>query len=66
MPYGYKDNRLVALTETDKNEGRFVRISELELAAQIPYLPPHFRHPWRAADQQSVRGWMKGFNHEVL
>ena len=38
-----KDNRLVALTETDKNEGRYVRISQLELA-----------------DQQSVRGWMKG------
>jgi hypothetical protein len=44
-----KDNRLVALTEEDKKEGRFVRISELELA-----------------DQQAVRGWMKGFSHEVL
>jgi len=29
-----KDNRLVALTETDKNEGRFVRISQLELTDQ--------------------------------
>ncbi len=38
-----KDNRLVALTEKDKNEGRYVRISQLELA-----------------DQQAVRGWMKG------
>jgi Transposase DDE domain len=27
-----KDNRLVALTEEDKKEGRFVRISQLELA----------------------------------
>jgi hypothetical protein len=44
-----KDNRLVALTETDKNEGRYVLISQLELA-----------------DQQAVRGWIKGFNHEVL
>ena len=44
-----KDNRLVALTEEDKKEGRFVRISQLELA-----------------DQQAVRGWMKGFPHEVL
>jgi len=44
-----KDNRWVALTETDKNEGRFVRtrapagISQLELT-----------------DKQAVRGWMKG------
>lgn len=29
-----KDNRWVALTETDKNEGRFVRISQLELIDQ--------------------------------
>jgi hypothetical protein len=29
-----KDNRLVALTETDKNEGRFVRISQLDLTDQ--------------------------------
>lgn len=44
-----KDNRLVALTEEDKKEGRHVRISQLELA-----------------DQQAVRGWMKGFPQEVL
>jgi len=44
-----KDNRLVALTEEAKQEGRFVRISQLELA-----------------DQQAVRGWLKGFPHEVL
>jgi len=44
-----KDNRLVALTEEDKKEGRFVRTSQLELA-----------------DRQAVRGWLKGFNHEVL
>jgi hypothetical protein len=44
-----KDNRLVALTEEDKKEGRIVRISQLELA-----------------DKQAVRGWMKGFPHEVL
>ena len=39
-----KDNRLVALSEEDKKEGRFVRVSQLELA-----------------DQQAVRGWLKGF-----
>jgi len=44
-----KDNRLVALSEEDKQEGRFVRISQLELS-----------------DQQAVRGWLKGFPHEVL
>jgi hypothetical protein len=44
-----KDNRLVALTKEDKKEGRFVRISQLELT-----------------DQQAVRGWLKGFPHEVL
>lgn len=44
-----KDNRLVALSEEDKKEGRFVRISQLELA-----------------DQQAVRGWLKGFPSEVL
>jgi hypothetical protein len=44
-----KDNRLVALTEEDKKEGRFVRISQLELT-----------------DKQAVRGWMKGFQQEVL
>jgi DDE superfamily endonuclease len=44
-----KDNRLVALSEADKREGRFVRVDSLELA-----------------DQQAVRGWLKGFDHEVL
>lgn len=44
-----KDNRLVALSEEDKKEGRFVRISQLELL-----------------DQQAVRGWLKGFSHELL
>ena len=44
-----KDNRLVALSEEDKKEGRFVRVSQLELA-----------------DQQAVRGWLKGFPCEVL
>jgi uncharacterized pyridoxamine 5'-phosphate oxidase family protein len=44
-----KDNRLVALSEEDKKEGRFVRVSQLELT-----------------DQQAVRGWLKGFPHEVL
>ncbi len=29
-----KDNRLVALTEQDKKEGRFVRMSQLELTDQ--------------------------------
>lgn len=44
-----KDNRLVALNETDKKQGRFVRIDTLELA-----------------DKQAVRGWLKGYAHEVL
>lgn len=44
-----KDNRLVALSETDKKQGRFVRIDTLELA-----------------DKQAVRGWLKGYAHEVL
>ncbi len=44
-----KDNRLVALTETDKQQGRFVRVDSLRLA-----------------DKQAVRGWLKGFDHEVL
>lgn len=44
-----KDNRLVALSNEDKKEGRFVRISSLELS-----------------DKQTVRGWLKGFDHEVL
>jgi hypothetical protein len=44
-----KDNRRVALSESDKREGRFVRVDSLELA-----------------DQRAVRGWLKGFEHEVL
>jgi hypothetical protein len=44
-----KDNRLVALSESDKQEGRFVRVDSLELA-----------------DKQAVRGWLKGFDHEIL
>ena len=44
-----KDNRLVALSRDDKKQGRFVRISELELS-----------------DKQAVRGWLKGFEQEVL
>jgi hypothetical protein len=44
-----KDNRRVALSREDKKQGRFVRISELELS-----------------DKQAVRGWLKGFEQEVL
>lgn len=44
-----KDNRLVALSEADKKQGRFVRIDTLALA-----------------DKQAVRGWLKGYTHEVL
>ena len=44
-----KDHRLVALSREDKKQGRFVRISELDLA-----------------DKQAVRGWLKGFEQEVL
>ena len=44
-----KDNRLVALSEQDKKEGRFVRIDTLQLT-----------------DKQAVRGWLKGFDNEVL
>jgi len=44
-----KDNRVVALSLDDKKEGRFVRVSELELS-----------------DKQAVRGWLKGFDKEVL
>ncbi len=44
-----KDHRLVALSEENKKQGRFVRISELDLA-----------------DKQAVRGWLKGFEQEVL
>ena len=44
-----KNNRLVALSPEDKKQGRFVKVSELDLS-----------------DQQAVRGWLKGFDHEVL
>ncbi len=44
-----KDNRLVALSQADKAQGRFVRVDSLQLA-----------------DKQAVRGWLKGFEHEVL
>jgi hypothetical protein len=44
-----KDNRLVALSEEDKKEGRFVRVDTLQLT-----------------DKQTVRGWLKGFDNEVL
>ncbi len=44
-----KDNRLLALTQEDKKQGRFVKISELKLS-----------------DKQAVRGWLKGFDREVL
>lgn len=44
-----KDNRLVALSEEEKKEGRFVRVDTLQLK-----------------DKQSVRGWLKGFDQEVL
>lgn len=44
-----KDNRLVALSEEDKKQGRFSHIGTLPLT-----------------DQQAVRGWLKGFDQEVL
>jgi len=44
-----KNNRLVALSEADKQQGRFVRIDTLALS-----------------DQHAVRGWLKGYAHEVL
>ncbi len=44
-----KNNRLVALSLEDKKQGRFVKVSELELS-----------------DKQAVRGWLKGFETEVL
>lgn len=44
-----KDNRLVALSEEDKKQGRFVRVDTLQLT-----------------DKQTVRGWLKGFDQEVL
>ena len=44
-----KNNRLVALSLDDKKQGRFIKVSELELS-----------------DKQAVRGWLKGFDDEVL
>jgi hypothetical protein len=44
-----KNNRLVALSLDDKKQGRFTKVSELELS-----------------DKQAVRGWLKGFETEVL
>ena len=44
-----KDNRLVAVSAADKQQGRFGRVDSLGLA-----------------DKQAVRGWLKGFDHEVL
>jgi hypothetical protein len=44
-----KNNRLVALSLEDKKQGRFIKVSELELS-----------------DKQAVRGWLKGFDKEVL
>jgi hypothetical protein len=44
-----KNNRLVALSEDDKRQGRFVRIETLALS-----------------DKHAVRGWLKGYAHEVL
>jgi len=44
-----KKNRLVALSLDDKKQGRFIKVSELELS-----------------DKQAVRGWLKGFDDEVL
>ncbi|MGQ5522166.1 IS701 family transposase [Chitinimonas sp. PSY-7] len=44
-----KDNRLVALSAADRQQGRFVRVDSLVLS-----------------DKQTVRGWLKGFDEEVL
>jgi len=44
-----KNNRLVALSLDDKKQGRFIKVSGLELS-----------------DKQAVRGWLKGFDDEVL
>ncbi|SDW59761.1 hypothetical protein SAMN05421882_10186 [Nitrosomonas communis] len=44
-----KDNRQVALTLEDKQQGHFVKVGELTLL-----------------DRQAVRGWLKGFDQEVL
>lgn len=44
-----KDNRLIALTKKDKNNGHYVRVDSLDLL-----------------DKQMVRGWLKGYDKEVL
>lgn len=44
-----KDNRLIALTQEDKLNGRYVRVDSLDLL-----------------DKQVVRGWLKGYEPEVL
>ena len=44
-----KDNRLIALTQEDKLNGRYVRVDSLHLL-----------------DKQVVRGWLKGYEPEVL
>lgn len=44
-----KANRLVALSEQDRKQGRFVRIEAVALE-----------------DKQAVRGWLKGYDREVL
>ena len=44
-----KDNRLMALSQADQEQVRFVRVDSLPLA-----------------DKQVVRGWLKGFEHDVL
>lgn len=44
-----KNNRLIALSEDDKRQGRFVQIESLALS-----------------DKHAVRGWLKGYAHEVL
>jgi len=43
------DNRLIAVTEEDRNDKRFVRVEDLD----IP-------------EQTVVRGWLKGYDKEVL
>jgi len=44
-----KDNRLIALSEEDKKQGKFTRVNDIALE-----------------DKQAVRGWLKGYKHEVL
>ena len=44
-----KSNRLIALSEKDKRNGRFQQVREIGLK-----------------DGEIVRGWLKGYSHEVL